>query len=266
MKTNGSQPAGAASDKLPVLIFVHGMYHGPWCWRNFVAFFTGLGYACDPVTLRGHGDQPKGFRLFSARLSHFANDVVAAARKHERPVVLVGHSMGALAVIRAAELIHPAGIILLAPASVRSFRRAMCQFTCSHPFRSMAATVLLYPRIAVLNPNVVKELFFSAEMRTEDVAQEWRQLQNESWLASMQMLLGPRFGCPTYRKPGDTPVLVLGAVRDRSASPDLVEQIAGDMGVDAEILPRVAHDMMLDCNWESVARRMQEWLGKLVPP
>ncbi|MEI6778584.1 MAG: hypothetical protein WCK70_16925 [Chloroflexales bacterium] len=32
------------------LLFVHGAWHGAWCWELFLPYFAGLGY-----TLGGHG-------------------------------------------------------------------------------------------------------------------------------------------------------------------------------------------------------------------
>lgn len=260
MKTPCQTQEEASKDNLPVLIFVHGMYHGPWCWRHFKEFFDPRGYECDPVALRGHEEQRSCFRLFFARLSDFAHDVEAAAGKHNRPVVLVGHSMGALAVIRAAEIVKPAGIILLAPASTRSFREANVTFFLNHPCRSLLSFVTGYPRFAILNPFVCKELFFSPEMLDADLKENCRSLQNESLLATAQMLAGSWAGCPTYQPFGDTPVLVLGAKRDKSVSIEALDEIATSMGTKADPVPDVAHDMMLDCNWESVAKVMLVWL------
>lgn len=42
-----------------ILVFVHGVSHGAWCWVNFVEYFTKIGYACFVINLRGHGDNDK---------------------------------------------------------------------------------------------------------------------------------------------------------------------------------------------------------------
>ena len=39
-----------------ILVFVHGVSHGAWCWENFVEYYTKRGYACFVINLRGHGD------------------------------------------------------------------------------------------------------------------------------------------------------------------------------------------------------------------
>jgi pimeloyl-ACP methyl ester carboxylesterase len=55
------------SDKPPVL-FVHGAWHGAWCWdEHFLDFFAEKGYRSLAVSLRGHGKStaPKHIRFCS---------------------------------------------------------------------------------------------------------------------------------------------------------------------------------------------------------
>ena len=43
----------------PPLLFVHGAYHGAWCWdEHFLDFFAAKGYRSVAVTLRGHPKNP----------------------------------------------------------------------------------------------------------------------------------------------------------------------------------------------------------------
>jgi len=37
------------------LLFVHGAWHGAWCWQNFLPYFAGHGYETHALSLRGHG-------------------------------------------------------------------------------------------------------------------------------------------------------------------------------------------------------------------
>ncbi|GFG78295.1 hypothetical protein MPRG_15710 [Mycobacterium paragordonae] len=40
------------------LLFVHGGWHGAWCWENFLDYFADAGYRAVAVSLRGHGASP----------------------------------------------------------------------------------------------------------------------------------------------------------------------------------------------------------------
>ncbi len=40
------------------LLFVHGGWHGAWCWSNFLNYFADAGYRAVALSLRGHGASP----------------------------------------------------------------------------------------------------------------------------------------------------------------------------------------------------------------
>lgn len=45
---------GPKAGTRPPLVFVHGSYHGAWCWReNFMPYFSAAGYDCYAISLRG---------------------------------------------------------------------------------------------------------------------------------------------------------------------------------------------------------------------
>ncbi|MGL6071779.1 MAG: hypothetical protein ACRC1E_11080, partial [Craterilacuibacter sp.] len=59
------------------------------------------------------------------------------------------------------------------------------------------------------------------------------------------------------------PALVLGAGQDKIITPADIEATAARLGVKAEILPTLAHMMMLDAHWEDAAARIARWLATL---
>jgi len=58
-----------------------------------------------------------------------------------------------------------------------------------------------------------------------------------------------------------TPLLVLGAERDGTFTPEEVRATARAYHTKAEILPDMGHDMMLEPGWTAVAERIHAWLG-----
>jgi len=100
----------------PVILFVHGGYHGAWCWRNFMRWFSDLGYPCAAVDIRGHGGLSQANDYVSQGIADYAQDVVDAGVYLDRSVVIVGHSLGALVGMLAAQRLAPIGQILLAPS------------------------------------------------------------------------------------------------------------------------------------------------------
>jgi alpha-beta hydrolase superfamily lysophospholipase len=81
-----------------VLVLVHGLAEHGSRYGNIVRHFVPRGYLVTVLDLRGHGRSP-GTRGYVARFRHYVEDIVAfleqARADHpERPVFLVGHSMG----------------------------------------------------------------------------------------------------------------------------------------------------------------------------
>jgi len=76
--------------ELPLVVLVHGAWHGAWCWAAVQAELDGRGVPTLALDLPGHGASTLPFTDLAGDAAHVA-DVVARAG---RPVVLVGHSYG----------------------------------------------------------------------------------------------------------------------------------------------------------------------------
>ena len=82
------------------------------------------------------------------------------------------------------------------------------------------------------------------------------RLQEDSFRAFLDMLI------PHRPRPEQmpTPLLVLGAAKDGFILPGEVAATARGFGVKAEMFPGMAHDMMLEADWQMVADRIRTWL------
>ena len=127
-----------------------------------------------------------------------------------------------------------------------------------HPVAFLKAntTLKLYPIVGT--PELTREAFFSADMHEEKVRGYHHRIQNESYRAFLDMLL-LKLPRPKRVK---TPVLVLGAANDTIFSNNEVHASAQAYQTKAEIFDDMAHDMMLEAGWQSVADRMLRWLDE----
>jgi alpha-beta hydrolase superfamily lysophospholipase len=89
-------------------------------------------------------------------------------------------------------------------------------------------------------------------------AKYYKKLDDESFRMFID-LLGLNLAHPKKVK---TPLLILGAEKDNAITPDQVHATARAYGTQAEIFPNMAHDMMLEKDWEAVAKRILEWLNE----
>jgi len=107
------------------LLFIHGGFHGAWCWAPFLLYFAARGRAVAAIDLRGHGGLVQDADFARAGVAQMCEDVIEAAAALGGEVILAGHSLGALVAMAAAEPIRPHGLVLLAPqppANVRDVR------------------------------------------------------------------------------------------------------------------------------------------------
>jgi pimeloyl-ACP methyl ester carboxylesterase len=108
------------SRRKPVL-FVHGELAGSWLWERYLGFFAGRGWEGHALNLRNHyWSQTADPATLS--FDTYVEDVVAALDRLGPGTVAVGHGMGALLVLKAAERMPISGLVLLAPESPRDLR------------------------------------------------------------------------------------------------------------------------------------------------
>lgn len=244
----------------PPLLFVHGLWHGAWCWEeHFLPFFAERGYSCTAMSLRGHGGSSGRERLRRTRVRDHVEDVAIVASGLPEPPVLVGHSLGGFVVQKYLESHSAAGAVLLAAVPPTGAVQATLRTVRQHPwpFLKVNAQVRLAPLIAT--PELVRDTFFSRSLPAEDVLRYQRQLQDDSYLTFLDMVALDLVRSKRVRR---VPMLVLGAADDALFAPAEVRRTGAAYGAETEIIDDLAHDMMLDTRWEVVAHRVARWLDE----
>jgi alpha-beta hydrolase superfamily lysophospholipase len=241
------------------IIFVHGFWHGAWCWEeHFLPYFAQRGYACFAPNLRGHGGSEGAERLRWTSLADYVADVVAAAETLDSPPILIGHSMGGLIVQKYLQTHSAPAAVLLASVPPMGLLSTTLRFLARHPLATLKAglTLSVYPLVAT--PELYRSFFLSPGFPEEDLRRVHARVQDDSFRALLDMLL---LDLPQARKVKPTPTLVLGAddfiVRARQ-----VKATARAYGVEAQVFPDMRHAMMLDLGWHNVADRIAEWLDR----
>lgn len=239
------------------ILFIHGAWHAAWCWENFLPYFTEHGYHAYALSLRGHGNSEghQKIRWWSAARDYVA-DVAQIVQKLDSSPIIIGHSMGGYVIQKYLENNNlPAGV-LLAPTPVSGLIGYGIRCFLQNPWPFIKTHLLLDLWHMVATPQLTHASFFSADMPQEEVERHFARLQSESLLMELEatFLALPR---PKKIK---TPLLVLAAENDRVFSVAEEKATARAYNTQAEIFPNMAHDMMLEANWQKVAARIVDWL------
>jgi alpha-beta hydrolase superfamily lysophospholipase len=237
------------------LLFVHGMWHGAWCWDEFfLPFFADNGYHVAALSLRGHaGSEGK---IAGSTIADYLSDVEQVAKAFDTPPVVIGHSMGGFLTQKYLERNDAPAAVLLASNPHFGLFPTFLRLVVERPLVVLKALTQLRMRPVVETPEAARWALFSENMPKKRLLKYYKKLNDESFRMFID-LLGLSLAHPKKVK---TPLLILGAENDNAITPGQVHVTARAYGVTAEIFPNMAHDMMLEPDWESVARRILDWL------
>jgi pimeloyl-ACP methyl ester carboxylesterase len=247
---------------MPPLLFVHGLWHGGWCWdEHFVPWFRERGFEATAITLRRH-DQRHAPGLRLTRIRDYVEDVANAAAKMPTPPVVIGHSMGGFVTQKYLEDHVAPAAVLVASLPPSGILGATLRTGARHPLRLLAANLTWSLYGIVKTPQRAREMFFGPELSDELVAKYQARLTDDAYLAYLDLLFFVRPNLEAVRR---TPILVLGGDADWTISSAEVAGTAKAYGAELATFPG-AHDLMLEPGWEKVAERIDTFIRSRAEP
>jgi pimeloyl-ACP methyl ester carboxylesterase len=201
------------------LLFLHGELGGSWLWERYLGYFAGRGWEGHALNLRNHyWSQTADPAALS--FDTYTDDVVAAIERLGPSVVVIGHGMGGLLALKAAERHQVGGLILLScelPKELRGTGRP-------HEQREVPE---VYGKSAIgwetLPDKVQRE---NGDLTLADILRIQHllgQKPKESGAARRQMLAGVAVDRRALR---GVPILVIGAGLDRQVPEAQSERLA----------------------------------------
>jgi hypothetical protein len=243
-----SRPRGA-----PPILFVHGAWHGAWCWDEFfLDYFADHGYAAHALSFRAHGGSDGRSQLHRCRIRHYVDDLATVAAALPESPILVGHSMGGFVVQKFLETRLSPAAFLLASIPPNGARSTYARLMRNRPLDVLRANATLSLLPFISDPDRAQRLLFSAAVSRDDVVRRHRLLQDESILSVLDCLALERVAVNRVR----SPIHVIGAAADAIVTDYEIKATARAYGAQAMVFDHVAHDMMLDPNWRTVADSM----------
>ncbi len=244
----------------PALLFVHGAWHGAWCWEEFILpHLANKGFASYAVDLRGHGESSNKGSLRFTSFGDYVEDIAEAVAKIGGPVVVIGHSMGGFAIQHFLKKHEVLGAVLMATVPWYGAIIPTLNFLKSHPLRfaRINLTLSLFPFVE--DPEIVGKLLLDDDHDPATREDYLSRLQDESWLAYIQMLC---LKIP-FTVSRASPVLVVGAEKDALFSPQSQQSTAYRYNAECVIIDGAPHNIMLDSRWQEAADAIENWVVKL---
>jgi pimeloyl-ACP methyl ester carboxylesterase len=247
---------------------VHGSGHAAWCWEeHFLPFFAARGFDAYALSLRAQGGSAGGRDGVAGTLSSHAADVADFAATLHAPAVVIGHSFGGLVVQEM--LGRPpssspsfAGAVLacsVPPAGNSGIASRMLKAT---PLRALRITWSFISRGYASDAQLCRGTFFSATLPQEKLLVYMASIAGSGTTRLLDLSkLSASLPVPPQAPPG-VPVLVMGGADDAVVDVEGVKETAAVWGVPPVLLPRLAHDLMLDTEWRSAAEALAGWLDE----
>jgi pimeloyl-ACP methyl ester carboxylesterase len=242
--------ARTAEPGAPTVLWVHGAFHGAWCYAHYLKFFASRGVACAALDLPGHGGLAQDADFLSIDVRRLAECVGAACEHIGGPVIVVGHSMGALPVLLCATQRPVAGVILLAPSPPGNLATA----------KALPGVASGQP-VPPPNPDAIGVRFLgglepaeSSQVIARRLCAEGPEIINDRYL--LRVFIDPQ----KVRVPG----LCLEAELDTGERhpPGQDRAVADMFGFDYQMLGGQPHCMMYGPAWRAGAEVIFDWVAR----
>jgi pimeloyl-ACP methyl ester carboxylesterase len=248
------------SQPLGTIILVHGAWHSAICWADtFLPYFAEHGYTVLALSLRNHGKSEADGALRWRRIKEYAADIQQVVSTTEGKVYLVGHSMGGHVVQKFLELYPNNRVekaVLLCSVPPHGVWRSTLKAIRTHPISFLLVNLTLSFKPLLSTKEKVKELFFTNRISDKALDTAFKNVQDESFLAYLDMLF---LDLPQPKKI-KTPMLVIGGSDDFIFGTKDVLATAKAYNTEGVIFEGEAHNLFMEDNWQEAAKLIATFL------
>ncbi|NTU89329.1 MAG: alpha/beta hydrolase [Actinobacteria bacterium] len=237
-----------------MLLFIHGMGHGAWCWKNFMGYFSENGYSCVALSLRGHGKSEGREDLDRYSLDDYVEDVHRTVSELGVKPIVIGHSMGGYVVQKYIELyednVQAAVLFSSVPVSGMTLGSDVRFF-----WRFLASAIRTMPKIVdeeLSLEEISKFVYCNGRIPADEIREYVSLLQPESKRAVLELQI-PRFVTHDIT----IPMYILGSNSDMVFPGREQTKTGRAYHVDPVMLRDLCHDMMLDPEWRVAAAHLR---------
>jgi alpha-beta hydrolase superfamily lysophospholipase len=249
-----------AVSSLPSLMFVHGAWHGAWCWKPLMDYLAEKGFNSYALDLPGHGT-----RKSEGVVGHGIMDYVAEVESVIDELalvkpVLIGHSMGGIIVQKFLEKNEARASVLIAPCPAMGGSLWLpIKYFFHQPIDAITAT--LGNKTVISSQKMCERLFFD-NISSEKLEAHFEMLCSESSRAIRQMVL-PFFKLRAS-KITSVPVAVVAAGKDYFFEFEKLQKWAEEYKYDFLPFPEAAHNLLSEPEQFGFGKTICKWLEKTI--
>jgi pimeloyl-ACP methyl ester carboxylesterase len=241
------------------LVLIHGACMGAWVWEdNFIPFFHQQGYELHAISLRGHAGSPNAKAIKWTSIMDYKDDLLDYVNNLEGPVYVIGHSMGGFTIQHAMNEL-PSKVkaaVLLCSAPRHGLIGLVMKLIMHYPIGFLISLLQMSWLPIMKHPHKLKRVIFRDDFSEEKMARILPKMQEESFLAFMQMVF---LKLPRLRRIS-IPTLIVGAEKDYLVSERDTRRMAAYYDLHPYIIEGASHCFMLETGWENVAEKINAFL------
>jgi alpha-beta hydrolase superfamily lysophospholipase len=250
---------GKSERTLPPLLFVHGAWHGAWCWSPLMHYLAAKGFTSYALDLPGHGTRESegvvglGIMDYVAEVESVIDELALT-----KPI-LIGHSMGGIITQKFLEKNVARALVLIAPCPAMGGSLLLPIKYLRQPIAAITATFGRKTRIR--NEKMCNRLFFN-DITPEKLVAHYERLCLESSRAIRQMVF-PGFKVKAA-KITSIPVAVVAAGKDYFFEFQRLQNWAEEYSYDFLPFPEAAHNLINEPEKFSFGKKIYEWLDQKI--
>ena len=231
---------------------------GAWVWKdNFLPYFFDKGFNTYALSLRNHGASENNGKLRWTSIKEYVEDLAQVVDSIDGPIYLVGHSLGGFTIQhylqKASSKVKAA--VLLCSVPNTGLWKLVARLLFDFPIRFLISIVMFSWLPIVKDKIGLKKLMFSKEYPVEKMDSIIHKLQDESFLAFLEMVF---LRLPRQSK-SKTPVMVVGAENDYLISEGESRKMGKHYHVEPIIIPNASHCFMLEEGWVFTAEKINQF-------
>lgn len=218
------------------IIFVHGAYHGVWCWEeHYIPYFEKRNYNIYTIDFNSLD--------FKKPINKYMDVLNAIVTKIDGDIYVIAHSLGVSIVTRYIKEYLPKlkGLIFIAPVPVN--KKLLRAFRLNWSYR-------------IHNRSYI---FFSNRIE-EETSKKYINLLKKEKKNMELMMIGRNI---SYELMQNYEILTLGSLNDKCVKVSSIIDIGKILNTKIIIYAECCHDIMLDPQWEKSAQDIHNFILEL---